>query len=163
MKTLFQHENIEAWKAKHPRLWWAFQQLNDEDDLRDQVLAAILNHRENDDEALDHLLRFTEALEAFQRATNKGTVRPPPDLGERRSFSIFVSRMTRMRSNHDTFFRVDFFSPDGWGGFFDTTNPGVVERISRLRNHANPLTVVGEVSRRMYEFYVELDRSLKIV
>jgi len=61
------------------------------------------------------------------------------------------------------FFRIDFSSPEGWGGYFETTNPGVVERISKLRNHAKTLTLVGEVSRRPYEFYVELTGDVRIV
>ena len=61
-----------------------------------------------------------------------------------------------MTGSSGLFFRVDFSSPDGWGGFFDTTNPSVVEKIAKVRNHAKPLNVVAEVSKRVYEFFVEL-------
>lgn len=161
-RGVLEHECVEAWKINSPRQWWAFVQLDDEDELRDRVLAAVLGGR-GDDEAIDHLIRFAEALEAHRRASKAGTVKAPPAVGERRSFAITVSRMTRMVSPRGPFFRVDFACPDGWGGHFDTTNPGVVETISRLRNRAKPLTVVGEISRRPYEFYVELQDSVRIV
>lgn len=158
---LLQHERVEAWKAEHPREWWAFTQLDDEDNLRDRVLVAVLNDR--DDEAIDDLVSFAEAIEAHRRALKAGTAKPPPGVGERRSFSILVSRMQRMGDRPQVFFRVAFACPDGWGGYFDTTNPGVVEKISKLRNLAKPLTIVGEVTRQPYEFYVELDGNVRIV
>lgn len=154
--SILDHGRVETWKAENPREWWAYQQLDEDDALRDRVLAAVLNGRE-DDEAIDDLVRFAEALEAYRRASKAGTMRSPPAPGERRSFPVLISRMTRMNGSSGLFFRVDFSSPDGWGGFFDTTNPSVVERISKVRNHAQPLTVVGEVSQRVYEFFVELD------
>jgi hypothetical protein len=162
-KGLLEHERVEAWKTEAPRQWWAFSQLDHEDELRDRVLAAVLGGR-GDDEAIDELIRFAEALEAHRRASKAGTVKAPPAVGERRSFPITVSRMTRMRSpSSGLFFRVAFACSDGWGGHFDTINPGVVEKISKLRNRAKPLTLVGEVSRRPYEFYVELHDSVRIV
>jgi hypothetical protein len=159
---VLEHERVEAWKTESPRQWWAFVQLDAEDDLHDRVLAAVLGGR-GDDEAIDELIRFAEALEARRRASKAGTVKVPPAVGERRTFAITVSRMTRMVNPTGPFFRVDFACPDGWGGHFDTTSPDVVETISRLRNRAKPLTVVGEVSRRPYEFYVELQDSVRIV
>jgi len=153
--SILEHGRVETWKAENPREWWAYQQLDEDDKLRDRVLAAVLNGRE-DDEAIDDLIRFTEALEAHRRVSKMGTVRLPPAVGERRSFSILINRMTRMTGSSGLFFRVDFSSPDGWGGFFDTTNPSVVEKIAKVRNHAKPLNVVAEVSRRVYEFFVEL-------
>lgn len=159
--SIFEHSGVETWRIKHPREWWAYQNLDDDDELRDRVLAAVLNNRE-DDQAIDDLICFAEALEAHQRASKSGTIRLPPAVGERRSFPLIANRMTPMSDKSGLFYRVAFFSPDGWGGFFDTTNPSVVERISRVRDHAKPLTVVGEVSRRRYEFFVELD-YVKIV
>ena len=161
-RDVLEHDRVEAWKTKSPRHWWAFVLLNEEDELRDRVLAAVLGGR-GDDEAIDGLIRFAEALEAHRRASKAGTVKVPPAVGERRSFAITVSRMTRMLNQAGPFFRVDFACPDGWGGHFDTTNPDVVETVSRLRNRAKPLTVVGEVSRRPYEFYIELQDSVRIV
>ena len=153
--AILNHGRVEAWKAENPREWWAYQQLNEDDELRERVLAAVLNGR-MDDEAIDDLIRFVEALEAYRRASRTGTVRLPPAVGERRSFSILINRMSRMTGSSGLFFRVDFSSPDGWGGFFDTTNPSVVEKIAKVRNHAKPLNVVAEVSKRVYEFFVEL-------
>lgn len=159
--NILDHDRVEVWKTEHPRQWWAFAQLSNDDELRDRVLAAVLGGR-SDDSAIDELIRFAEALETYCRASKAGTVEAPPAVGERRSFPILISRMVRM-SNPAVFFRIDFICPSGWGGHFDTTNPGVVETISRLRNRAKPLTVVGEVSRRPYGFYVELKDSVRIV
>jgi len=162
MKNLFNDERVETWKTENPREWWAFQELNENDELRTRVLAAILNERP-EDEAIDEIVRFAEALEGRQRAFRAGTVSAPPGKGERRSFSITVTRMTRMRKADRLFFRVDFGTSYGWSGFFDTTNPDVVEKIAKLRNRAKPITVVGEVTRRLYEFLVELDSRVTIV
>lgn len=161
-KDLLEHQSVEVWKSRSPRQWWAFQQLKDDDSLRERVLLAVLRENE-EDEAFDDLIRFIEASEAHQRALKAGTVRLPPANGERRMFHIVVSRMTRMRNDADLFFRVDFFSPDGWGGYFDTTNPSVIETVSKIRNRAKPLKIVGAVTRRPYKFYVELGDHVKIV
>jgi len=162
VKSLLDDGRVETWKTQNPREWWAFQELSEDDDLRTRVLASILGNRPEDD-SIDDLIRFAEALEGHRRATRDGTVSPPPGDGERRSFPIIVTRMTRMRNAGRLFFRVDFGTPHGWAGFFDTTNPDVVERIAKLRNRSKPITVVGEVTQRFYEFLVELDSRIRIV
>lgn len=162
MKNLLQHERVEAWRDDNPRQWWAFNELDEDDDLQQRVLAAVLGGR-MEDESIDELLRFAEALETHQRATRAGTVSAPPGDGERRSFPVTVTRMKRMRRDNALFFRVDFRTPQGWSGFFDTTSPDVVERIAKIRSRARPLTIVGEVIRRPYEFLVELDHRVRIV
>ena len=159
---LLDHESVQAWRAQHPREWWAFQKLREDDDLRTRALAAILGHR-FEDEAIDDLVLFAEALEARQRAERDGTVVPPPGDGERRSLDVKVSRMTQKSKGGRKFFRVAFTTPYGWAGFFDTTNPDVVERIARQRDRSKPITVVGEVTRRPYEFLVELGGRVRIV
>lgn len=162
MKSLLTNKRVETWRTQNPREWWAFQELEESDELHARVLAAILGDRP-DDPAIDDLVRFAEALECHHRATRAGTVRPPPGDGERRSFPITVTRMTRLRKDGRLCFRVDFRTAHGWAGFFDTTNPDVVERISKTRTRAKPITVVGEVTRRFYEFLVELDSRVRIV
>lgn len=162
VKSLLDDGRVETWKTENPRAWWAFQELEEDDELRTRVLASVLSNRP-EDESLDELVRFTEALEGHRRATRAGTVREPPGKGERRSFALTVTRMTRMRRAGRLFFRVEFGTDHGWSGFFDTTNPAVVEKVSKLRNRANPITVVGEVTRQIYEFLVELDGRVTIV
>lgn len=159
---LLEHASVQAWRSQHPREWWAFQKLEDDDDLRTRVLAAILGERPGD-EAIDDLVRFAEGLEARQKAERDGTVRAPPGDGERRSLDVKVSRMTQKVREGRKFFRVDFTTSHGWAGFFDTTNPHVVERIAKHRDRSRPITVVGEVTRRPYEFLVELGNRVKIV
>lgn len=159
---LLEHESVQAWRAQHPREWWAFQQLKEGDDLRTRALAAILGHR-LEDEAIDDLVRFAEALEVRQKAERNGTVSPPPGDGERRSLKVRVSRMVQKTKEGRKFFRVDFTTPYGWAGFFDTTNPYVVERIARQRDRSKLITVVGEVTRRPYEFLVELGGRVRLV
>lgn len=162
MKSLLQDERVETWRDENPRQWWAFTELEEDDELRQAVLAAVLSGR-MEDEAIDSLLRFAEALETHQRAVRAGTVGSPPGDGERRSFPVTVTRMARMNQNQRLFFRVDFRTDQGWSGFFDTTSPDVVERIAKIRSGARPLTIVGEVIRRPYDFLVELDHRVRIV
>ena len=114
------------------------------------------------DVAISDLVRFTEALETRLRAERDGTVRDPPGDGERRSVALVVSWMTQMSTEGRKFFRVDFTTAHGWSGFFDTTNPDVVERIAKRRDRS-PITVVGEVTRRPYEFLVELGNGVRIL
>lgn len=159
---LLEHESVQAWRSQHPREWWAFQKLEENDDLRTRALVAILGHRP-EDEAIDDLVRFAEALETRQKAERDGTVRPPPGEGERRSLELKVSRMTQKSRGGRKFFRVDFTTLYGWAGFFDTTNPHVVERIARQRDRSKLITVVGEVTRRPYEFLVELGGPVRLV
>jgi hypothetical protein len=159
---ILEHESVQAWRSQHPREWWAFQQLGEHDDLRTKVLAAVLGGRLKD-EAISGLVRFAEALETRLRAERDGTVEAPPADGERRSVQISVSRMEQMSDERGRkFFRVDFTTAHGWSGWFDTTNPDVVERIAKRRDRS-PIMVVGEVVRRPHEFLVELGERVRIV
>jgi len=158
---ILENERVQAWRTQHPREWWAFQQLGEHDDLRIGVLAAILGGRMGDDAVTD-LVRFAEGLETRLRAERDGTVTPPPGDGERRQMTITVSRMKQMSTEGRKFFRVDFTTTHGWSGFFDTTNPDVVERIAKRRDRS-PIMVVGEIIRRPYEFLVELGNRVRIV
>jgi hypothetical protein len=156
-------ERVEEWRRRHPREWWAFRHLDREDEMRGRVLAAILGCRTNRDPALDDLMRYADALENRQRAQRAGTASSPPVDGGRRPFQAQVTRMTLMRSERCTFYRVDFVTPHGWSGTFDTTNPVVVERISKQRDLRKPVTLIGEITRRPYEFLVELGAHVRIL
>jgi len=159
---ILESERVQAWRRQHPREWWAFQQMSEKDEGRAAALAAVLGGR-LEDEAISYLVRFADALEARLKAERDGTDRPPPGDGQRRAVEIRVSRMTQMSDEGGRkFFRVDFTTAHGWSGYFDTRNPDVVERISKRRS-GSPITVVGEVTRRPYEFLVELGERVRIV
>lgn|GEM_PF-4410897 len=160
---LLADERVEEWRRLHPREWWAFRQLDQDDDLRARVLAAVLGRRTAHDPALDDLVRYADALENMQRARREGTLKAPPGDGERRPFPARVTRMVHLQSGGRTFYRVDFATPHGWSGTFDTTNPDLVERVSKQRDPRKPVTLVGEITRRPYEFLVELDARVRIV
>lgn len=156
------HPRVTAWRETHPRQWWAFLQLSERSEVRAGVLAAILAGRD-DDEHLDQLVRFGEALEARARAERTGSVSPPPAAGERRAIEVYVKRMKRMEQDGRVFFRVDFSTAQGWSGYFDTTAPNVVERVHKHRRRSRPLTVVAEVERRPHDFLVVLGGRVQIV
>jgi hypothetical protein len=157
------HPRIQAWKKAHPQQWWAFEFLSERSDVRAGVLAAVLAGREKDDEHVDQLVRFGEALENRHRAERVGTVTPPPVEGERRPLQVNVKRMKRMERDGQVFFRVDFSTPYGWSGYFDTTAPSVIERVHKHRHRERSLTIVGEVVRRPHDFLVVLDDRVQIV
>lgn len=156
-------KRVEEWRKLHPREWWAFNHLDPEDELRDRVLAAVLGERTGHDEALDGLVRFADALEHRQKVGRRGAPSPPPGDGERRPFQARVTRMVRMASEGRTFYRVDFATPYGWSGMFDTTNPELVERVSKQRDRSKPITLVGEITERPYDFLVVLGARVRIV
>lgn len=156
------HPRVEEWRRKYPQEWWAFNQLKETDGMRERVIAAVLAGRQ-DDEAIDDLVRFAEALEGNRRAARSGTLTPPPPVGERRPLEVRVKRMTKMRRNGRLFFRVDFATRQGWSGYFDTSAPEVVERVSKHRRRSRPLTVVGEVTAHPYDFLVVLGGRVRIV
>ena len=162
MKSLLESEYVQSWRDENPRLWWGFEELRENDPLSERVLAAIVAHR-TDDPAFDELGRFCDAAEAVGRAKKSGTYQAPPFTGEKRSFEIKVNHMTRMRREGRLFFRVEFETQYGWSGFFDTTNPAVVERVTKHRDRSKPILMVGEVVRRVYDFLVELDGSARFV
>lgn len=163
MKTdLLEHERVQAWRSQHPREWWAYEQLEPTDDLTERVLAAVLGGRGHD-EALDEITLFADALEARRRAEREGTVVSPPGDGERRSFQARILRMRPMSDDRRRFFRVDFTTPYGWSGFFDTTNPDVVERIAKRRERAAPVQLVGEITRRPRPLVMEMGPTVRIV
>lgn len=146
-------QEIRVWAEKNPRLYWAFEQLDDTDELRDRVLAGIIKE-DMPPAAIDDLVRFTDGLENRERAETAGTVSAPPGVGMRRPINIVVTRMTKVNWNRDKMFRVDFVTEHGWSGYFDTKNPRLVERVSKAQNKS--LTVVGEVERHLYDFLVVL-------
>ena len=157
------HPSFQRWKSVHPREWWAFSLLDPSDTLRERVVAAVISGRESEDEAIDELVRIAEALELHERAIKRGYSEPPPQSDQRRSFSILIKRMTRRTVLGATVFRVDFDTTKGWSGYFDTTAPEVVERISKHRRRNEPLTIVGEVIERPFDFLVVIGGSVKIV
>lgn len=159
---LLNHPHVVAWREKHPQQWWAFEHLSERSKVREGVLAAILAGR-LDDEYIDQLTRFGEALRDRKRATQDGTVLPPPQHGERRPFQLYIKRMKKMEKEEQMFFRVDFYTDYGWSGYFDTNAPAVVERIHKHRNKSKPLTVVAEVERRPHDFLVVLGGRIQIV
>lgn len=160
---LLEHPLMVMWRKAYPQLWWAFQQLGRHPELQAKVVAAVLAKREHEDEHVDQLLRFGESLETRKRAEGTGTVMPPPEAGERRPFEVYVKRMKRMEREGKTFFRVDFSTQYGWSGYFDTTSPNIVERVHKHRRRERPLTLVGEVTQRPYDFLVVLDDHVQIV
>lgn len=158
-------EEAQEWAQENPRLWWAFEQLNDDDDLRDRVLVGIL--KENmPAEVIDDLVRFADALEVRERAEATGTVITAPDVGMRRSIEITVTRMSKVNwsLNRARTFRVDFVTNQGWAGYFDTRNPRLVEQINKtLKRERQTITVVGEIEQHLYDFLVVLGGRVRIV
>lgn len=160
---LMQHPTVEEWARKYPQEWWALSQLHPKDKMRDRVLLAVLQGDE-DAEAIDDLVRYAEGHDTFARAKKNGTLSSPPAVGERRPMSLVIKRMKKVTSGSgDLCFCVEFASSGGWSGHFKTKNPAVVERIAKHRHKHKPLTVVGEVVARFYEFLVVLDGHVKIV
>jgi hypothetical protein len=159
-------EEAQEWAQANPRLWWAFEQLNDDDDLRDRVLVGILKDS-MPSQVIDDLVRFADALEVQERAEATGTVTPPPDVGMRRSFEITVTRMSKVGNwslNRNRTFRVDFVTDQGWAGYFDTRNPRLVEQINKtLKQERQTITVVGEIEQHLYDFLVVLGGRVRIV
>jgi len=155
---LLKSEVVQEWAEKNPRLWWAFEELDEDDDLNDAVLAGIVNERVSQG-VITRLVRFADGLEAKERAETAGTMRPPPAVGERRSVTISVTRMTKVNWDRDKKFRVDFTTDHGWSGYFDTKNPKIVSTISK----SNTVTVVGEIERHLYDFLVVLGGRVRIV
>lgn len=160
--NLLQDPRVEDWRRRHPREWWAFNQLNPHDAVRERVIAAVLAGREGD-AAFDEILRLAEAMEGNRRAARAGTLAAPPPVGERRPVEVTVKRMTKMREDGRLFFRVDFSTPYGWSGYFDTEAPEVVERVAKHRQRSKLLTVVGEVTARPYDFLVVLGGRVRIL
>lgn len=162
MNDVLEHPLVQAWRKAHPQQWWAFHQLDLQSELCQGVLAALLAKRE-DDEHIDQLVRFGEALEGRRRAERTGTMQSPPADGERRSFEVRVKRMRRIERDQETFFRVDFSTAYGWSGYFDTKIPSVVERVFKNQRRRGPLTLVGEVVHRPHDFLVVLGDRVLIV
>ena len=155
---LLKSDVVQEWAEKNPRMWWAFEELDIDDDLNDAVLAGIVNERVPPG-VITRLVRFAEALETKERAETAGTMRAPPAVGQRRSVTITVTRTTKVNWNRDKKFRVDFTTNHGWSGYFDTKNPMIISTISK----SNTITVVGEIELHLYDFLVVLGGRVRIV
>lgn len=160
-QEILEDPRVQAWKMLWPREWWAFEQLDDHDELRVRVIAAILADRE--DEALDDLTRYTDAVEAWCRAVQSNSFEAPPSEGIRRPMALRIMRMRLKEESTYKFFRVDFYSDHGWGGHFDTDNPVHVERLRRYLGSPRLVTVVAEVTHQPYPYLVVLGGPLSVV
>ena len=152
---------VREWMDSYPREGWALEELPADDPLRTRAVAAILQHRSHDDEAIDELARYADALEAHQQAEEAGKVMPAPPLKRCRQYKVQIVRMKHVANDQSACFRVDFVTDQGWSGFFDTTNPLVVEKINKHTGLA--ITLVGEVIERPYDFMVKLGGPVRIV
>jgi hypothetical protein len=152
---------VQEWKEFYPREGWALDELHEHDPLRSRVYAAILQNRD-EDPAIDDLVRFADALEARQNAVSDGTMKSAPPVKYRRAYDVRVVRMKHVSHEDSPYFRIDFTTREGWSGFFDTENPLVVEQVNKHKG-PQPLTVVGEVVKRPYDFMVKLGGPIRIV
>jgi hypothetical protein len=150
-EDLLHSDAVLEWQAENPRLWWAFEQLDPHDDFRARVLAGIVSNNILP-AVIDGLVRLADALENNQRGKEAGTSVLPPEVGLRRSINLVVTRLTKINWNMTKTFRVDFVTPQGWSGYFDTQNPRIVEITTKFK--AQPITVVGEIERHIYDFLV---------
>ena len=156
------HPNIADWKSREPFQWRAFLLAGASSDLGKRAVAAVLASRQND-ESLEEIARIANALKEHDEALLEGRLEPSPSQGLRRSFEIRVVKMKRVNTAEGAAFRVDFVTNKGWSGYFDTSAPEVVERIAKQRRRSEPLTIVGEVVSRPFEFLVVLGGRVKIV
>jgi hypothetical protein len=159
------HPGLQKWEESCPRLAWAFSFLHQHDPLKDRTVAAVLSER-LEDPVFNDLEFFAEALEGKAKSERKGTRESPPAEGERRAFEIYILRMMpceRYNLESRNGFRVFFTTNNGWSGYFDTKSPLIVERVSKLEDRSQPLTVVGEVLERRYDFLVVLESHIRIV
>ena len=160
-QEILKDERVQAWQMGHPREWWAFENLGAEDELRVRLIAAILGEREDD--ALEDLIRYADALEDWNRARDENNFENPPSPGERRPMNLRILRMHLKREGTRKFFRVDFCTDRGWGGYFDTDNSVHIERLQRYRGSPQPVTVVAEVTHRPYDYFVVLGGHMCVV
>lgn len=160
-QEILENERVQAWRMQHPREWWAFENLGEEDDLRVRIIAAILADR--DDESQEDLSRYADALEAWNRAQEENSFEAPPLPGERRPMSLQILRMILKQEDNRKFFRVDFCTDRGWGGYFDTDNAVHVDRLQKYRGSPREVTVVAEVTHRPYDFLVVLGGHMCVV
>lgn len=146
-------EEAQAWATQNPRLWWAWEQLADEDDLQDRILSGIMKN-DMSPVALQELERFAAALETRDKAKSAGSYHAPPKRGLRRPIPVRVLRLTKVNWRRSKTFRVDFKTDQGWSGFFDTQNPRLVEQVTKTQGAQ--ITVIGEVESYLYDFLVVL-------
>jgi hypothetical protein len=155
-------EIVRAWMEEHPRESLAFSCLNDEDELRDEVIEGIISGRDQD--PLAQLTRFADALVHRQRCAEAGTLLPPPEVGKRRPHDVWIAGMAKHRLDSGaTVFRVDIHARDGWSGYFDTTTPQDVERISKMKDRTQMVVVVGEIIQRPYDCLVVFGDRTRLV
>lgn len=146
-------EQVRAWMMNHPRECWAYERLNDDDELRSDVVECILTGR--NEEALVHLVRFADALDHRRKSFMEGMLQPPPEIGERRPHDVWLPHMSQLRSaSGSPFYRVDVRARDGWSGYFDTTVPQDIERIFKMKDRTKLVVIVGEIIKRPYDCFV---------
>lgn len=153
---------LREWMQGHPRESMAYGRLNHDDPLRGVVVEYIRTGRE--EEARRFLARFADALEHRHRCQLLGTLRPPPEVGERRPYDGWILGMERVRGESGVlFYQVDFRAVDGWSGHFDTRTPQDVERIAKMRDRSQLVVVVGEIIKRPYDCLVVFGAQTRLV
>jgi hypothetical protein len=155
-------ERVKAWMNDHPREAWALSSLPASDALREQVVAALL--RDTEDEHVGcELAMIADALEAYEQASVRGTVREPPADGERYPIEVTVTRMRYVRERGRAFYRVYFRSSHGWAGYFETRNPLDVEKISWGRRPHQPVQIIGDVVARPRDGVIVLGGIVRVL
>jgi hypothetical protein len=114
----------KRWQASHPRHWWALERM-EVGEFRDSLVEAMETGRMTTRREM-YLWHLATKLEREAR----GEVVTAPTKGTRGAWRLYITKAEWGDNKFgDHVFRVDFLSPEGWRGRWETTNEGHVVMI----------------------------------
>lgn len=152
--SIDKHPDIEEWKSEHPREAWALDQQKER--FKRGFYASLLAG-ESLEKYLDVLVIYVESYAHWNKIQD---AEEPPISGKRLSFDIKVLRYKLKKPEGGRrYYRVEFLTKTGWGGWFDTKNPGNINRIMQNLE----VSVVGTIKKRIARFLVELEEDVTVL
>jgi len=163
---LTEHDPFAAFQTQHPRAWWALTHMEN-DKIRDRILESI--HRGNvAPEDIDLLWTIAAEIEVIRAAKREGRWEPAPVETTRGEWEASptsfedvelqaakktkkVSRKTPRRA------RVNFMTPEGWGGYFETNSMRDLKLLKTKIGHS--VKIKGTVRRRLSDVKVQLNAT----
>lgn len=153
------HTNADVllgWKLSDPFLWWCWSQLNPRSLLSRRILAEVRGGHSLSEEDVLLLSRFGESIQKSRETSALITI---PNLDERCFVEIRVRRLLSSRSKN---FEIDFWTTQGWSGFFDTHFPQLIREAHMSRINGRPITIVGKVVEKLGDYLVRMEEVKKL-
>lgn len=151
------HPDVEQWIDENPREGFAFNNMPDSYPVKQLIINSILKGSIPQILLLE-LNYFMNAYEHYRKVGVDCSEELESSKGLRRPYDLKIVAWNLYRKNQEKLFRVDFTTPHGWSGYFDTNNPSVLSRLKQ----DTVVTIIGEIESVVTPYYVVLGGKIGV-